>query len=95
MFIVAVPRFLTPLKDQHVMQNEDASFFCKVHPDKAVVDWSLNGKHISSYDVKTDISNEGNKHSLLLKDVQEEDACIVTATIGETSTNANLFVEGN
>ena len=94
LWLAAIPRFLTHLGDQHIREHDTATFTCDVYPSKTAVSWSIKGQAIND-SKKYKISSINNERKLLVKDIKEEDANIITASVGEASTNARLTVEGD
>ena len=93
MWLAAIPRFLSQLEDQHVKENDSASFTCEVYPAKAPLTWSANGQNIKD-GKKYKISSANNERKLVVKNVKEEDTATITAALVEESTSARLTVEG-
>ena len=84
---------MKPLEDQTVVENCDAEFVCKVYPADCPLNWRVNGKPVQS-DFKYTISSQGAERLLVIKDVKEEEECVVSAVLEETDSQANLWVEG-
>ena len=81
------------LEDQMVKENTSATFICGVHPAISTVIWHINGEEVRDR-TKYQVSVKGAERSLVLKSVQEKDEGVVTATLADYVTNANLIVEG-
>lgn len=87
--------FLMKLEDGKGKEGEDVTFKCKTNDDDVPVFWFVNGKPVPIPSDKYIIRSEGYEHTLTIKNLLPEDACEVTAVIGDNKTSANLAVEGD
>ena len=81
------------MDDQHVRERENATFICKVYPSNTALTWAVNGRELKD-GKKYKITSTGDERQLVVKDAREEDAKTITAYLGDTNTEAQLFVEG-
>ena len=92
-WLSAIPRFVTMLENQHVKENENATFACEVYPTKSVLTWFMNDHKIKD-DRKYKMTSTKGQRQVVIKDVKEEDAKTVKASLGEPVSEADLTVEG-
>ena len=86
-------RFAVSLQDQHVKENEDATFTCKVYPDDCHITWLVNAKEVTNSD-KYQIDAQGSSRTLKIRNASLDDAGPVAASVLNLQAEAQLTVEG-
>ncbi|XP_046554801.1 titin-like [Haliotis rubra] len=81
------------LEDGKGKEGEDVTFKCKTNDDDIPVFWFINGKPVPIPSDKYVIKSDGYEHTLTIKNLLPEDACEVTAVIGDNKTSADLAVQ--
>ena len=85
--------FTVPLKDQTVMEHNEATFTCEISKPGRKVTWYRGDQEIKP-DKKHQMTSSGVKHTLKVKDCLMDDNVPITAKIDEAETTAKLIVEG-
>ena len=85
--------FLKPLQDQDVMETQTATLETEVNLPDRKAKWLKNGKPIKT-NGRYEMISEGTVHKLLIKDCVLDDEAEYTVQIGDNSSSATVFVEG-
>uniref|UniRef100_A0A3B3BZB8 Immunoglobulin superfamily member 22 n=1 Tax=Oryzias melastigma TaxID=30732 RepID=A0A3B3BZB8_ORYME len=85
--------FSAQLKDQTIIEFEDAEFTCKLTKEKAEVKWYRNGREIREGPRYTFLK-EGSTCTLIIKECRPDDECEYACGVDEKRSRARLFVEG-
>ncbi|KAF6733011.1 Titin, partial [Oryzias melastigma] len=84
--------FSAQLKDQTIIEFEDAEFTCKLTKEKAEVKWYRNGREIREGPRYTFLK-EGSTCTLIIKECRPDDECEYACGVDEKRSRARLFVE--
>ncbi|XP_067588587.1 obscurin isoform X30 [Pseudorca crassidens] len=82
-----------PLQDLEVTEEGCACFSCELSHEDEEVEWSLNGTPLYN-DSLHEITHEGRRHTLVLKQVQRADTGTVCACSPKVMASAHLEVKG-
>ncbi|XP_022419029.2 obscurin isoform X4 [Delphinapterus leucas] len=82
-----------PLQDLEVTEEGCACFSCELSHEDEEVEWSLNGTPLYN-DSLHEITHEGRRHTLVLKQVQWADTGTVCASSPKVMASARLEVKG-
>ncbi|XP_049564272.1 obscurin isoform X2 [Orcinus orca] len=82
-----------PLQDLEVTEEGCACFSCELSHEDEEVEWSLNGTPLYN-DSLHEITHEGRRHTLVLKQVQRADTGTVCASSPKVMASAHLEVKG-
>ncbi|XP_065729549.1 obscurin [Phocoena phocoena] len=82
-----------PLQDLEVTEEGCACFSCELSHEDEEVEWSLNGTPLYN-DSLHEITHEGHRHTLVLKQVQRADTGTVCASSPKVMASARLEVKG-
>ncbi len=86
--------FTQELAEQVVIENEPATFFCKLSKPQQVL-WYVEGKPIKEEDENYLIESINDIHSLTIPCTKVSDSGIYTVKVGDVQSAANLIVNGN
>ena len=75
-------------------EHKDAEFVCEVYPPNSTLIWLWKDNDLPKNKKFKTTSAKG-KHTLLIKEVLEEDGGSVSAVIENDKTEAQLIVEGD
>lgn len=85
---------MTPLADQSVWEHEDAEFDCTVNDEEFLVAWFVGGRKVEECE-KYHLIKRGCNHRLIIADTLKEEEGLIKAALGvDTSSTANLTVQG-
>ena len=91
--LVVPPRFTKPLKDQHVLETEDAAFDCQMTKRDIPVTWLKDGRELE-VDERVEVITDGFIQELVIYESIVEDEAEYSCVCGEEKTAAKLTVEG-
>lgn len=86
--------FVKPLHDIEVKEAQTARFECELNKPGEKVKWYRGDKKLEPDNKNVFIESDGKVHTLVLKNVNADDAAKYYAKTSGPSTSANLYVEG-
>lgn len=86
--------FTKPLHDIETKENQTVRFQCELNKEGEKVKWFKGDKRIEADNKNIFIEVDGKVHTLILKNVNSDDASKYYAKTSGPSTSASLYVEG-
>lgn len=86
--------FVKPLQDIELKENQTARFQCELNRPGEKVKWYKGDKRIEPDNKNIFIESDGKVHTLVLKNINADDASKYSIKTSGPSSSASLFVEG-
>ena len=87
-------KLITPLSDQTGVEKQPITLECVLSKPKQKVNWLKDGKKIDSKNKNYEVTSDGNKYRLTIKESDMKDKGKYTMKCEKLATSANVKVEG-